>query len=175
MYMAGRNNMQDDLIMVIVLMGVTGCGKTTVGKMLANQLGWEFYDADDFHPEANVEKMRNGIALNDEDRVPWLQALANLIESADEQKHNIILACSALKHNYRKLLRHDLKPVRFIYLKGPHELIKERLEARKGHYMNPVLLQSQFQALEEPKDAIYMDISPEPDIIVSTIRKELGL
>lgn len=161
--------------MVIVLMGVTGSGKTTVGKMLASELGWEFYDADDFHPEANVEKMRSGIPLTDDDRMPWLGALADLIEDAHEKERNFVLACSALKHRYRKILRHDLKPVRFVYLKGTADLIRDRLESRKGHYMNPTLLSSQFNALEEPKDAVYVDISPEPPHIVSTIREQLGL
>lgn len=161
--------------MVIVLMGVTGCGKTTVGKILANDLGWQFYDADDFHPEENVEKMRAGIPLNDTDREPWLRALGDLINNAHENENNLILACSALKHNYRKMLRVDLAPVQFVYLKGTPELIKERLEARRGHYMNPALLQSQFSTLEEPKDALYMDIAPDPSNIAERIKSELGL
>ncbi len=161
--------------MVIVLMGVTGCGKTTVGKLLAKDLGWNFYDADDFHPEENVEKMRAGIPLNDSDREPWLQALADLIHSAYQKELNIILACSALKHYDRKKLRIDLAPVEFVYLKGSPELIKERLEARRGHYMNPALLQSQFSTLEEPKDAIYMDIDPDPSSIAAKIKSELKL
>jgi gluconokinase len=161
--------------MVVVLMGVTGSGKTTVGRCLAEQLGWEFYDADDFHPEENVEKMRSGIPLNDEDRQPWLKALSDLIDGATENERNIVLACSALKHHYRKILRNDLKPVRFFYLRGTPELIRERLEARRGHYMNPKLLTSQFQTLEEPKDAVYVDIAPDPGTIVSSIRAELGV
>ena len=161
--------------MVIVLMGVTGCGKTTVGVLLAEQLGWEFYDADDFHPPENVEKMRIGVPLTDADRTPWLEALKSLIHGAHEKEQNFVLACSALKHQYRKILRHDLQPVRFVYLKGSPELIRERLEARKGHYMNPTLLKSQFSALEEPKDAVYVDIAREPDKIVAAIREQLGL
>ncbi|MBP9837392.1 MAG: gluconokinase [Proteobacteria bacterium] len=161
--------------MVIVLMGVTGSGKTTVGQLLATQLGWEFFDADDFHPAENVEKMRNGIPLNDQDREPWLYNLGELISNSVEKEINIILACSALKHNYRKMLRNDLKPVKFFYLKGDFDQIKDRLEARKGHYMNPNLLSSQFDALEEPKDAVYVDISPEPSAIAQAVRKELGI
>ena len=109
--------------MVIVLMGVTGCGKTTVGKILANELGWHFYDADDFHPEENVEKMRQGIPLDDNDRMPWLQALRNLIDRAHDNEFNVVLACSALKEQYRNMLSHELKPVKFIYLRGPESLI----------------------------------------------------
>ncbi len=155
-------------------MGVTGCGKTTVGKLLADQLGWEFYDADDFHPPQNVEKMRSGIPLNDEDRIPWLEALANLIHQTGPEC-GFVLACSALKHDYRKLLRVGLKPVQFVYLKGTSDLIRERLEARRGHYMNPKLLRSQFDTLEEPKDALYVDIAPEPEEIVASIRSGLEL
>ena len=161
--------------MVIVLMGVTGCGKTTVGKLLADQLGWQFYDADDFHPPENVEKMRSGIPLDDTDRVPWLQALSDLIHQSEGEGADFVLACSALKHDYRKLLRVGLKPVRFVYLRGTAELIRERLEARRGHYMNPKLLRSQFDTLEEPKDAVYIDIAPEPSEIVATIRNQLEL
>jgi gluconokinase len=164
--------------MVIVLMGVTGCGKTTVGKMLAKELGWLFYDADDFHPEENVEKMKNGIPLNDEDRVPWLQTLANLIHSGYENQRNMILACSALKKRYRSVLHHDLHPVKFVYLKGEMDLIRERLEARKGHYMNPVLLKSQFDALEEPgsdEPAVAVDISPAPLDILNAVKETLQI
>lgn len=161
--------------MVIVLMGVTGSGKTTVGTMLAKDMGWDFHDADDFHPAENVEKMRQGIPLNDEDRIPWLNALAEQIKHSHDTKKGIVLACSALKHAYRELLRKDKVPVQFVYLCGPHDLIKERLESRKGHYMNPALLPSQFAALEEPQDALYMDISPDPSEIVISIRKELML
>ena len=161
--------------MVIILMGVTGCGKTTVGTLLAEQLGWEFFDADSFHPEANVAKMRNGVPLTEDDRLPWLQSLADLINTAHEEGRNIVLACSALKEKYRELLRHELKPVIFIYLKGGFELIKSRLEARTGHFMDPNLLKSQFAALEEPAsdNAICVDISPEPEHIAESIKHAL--
>lgn len=163
--------------MVIVLMGVTGCGKTTVGKILANELGWHFYDADDFHPEENVEKMRQGIPLDDNDRMPWLQALRNLIDRAHDNEFNVVLACSALKEQYRNMLSHELKPVKFIYLRGPESLIEGRLRARKGHYMNPDLLPSQFAALEEPSPdcALHIDIAPPPEKIASSIKDQLGV
>lgn len=161
--------------MVIVLMGVTGCGKTTVGKLLADQLGWMFYDADDFHPEENVEKMRQGIPLDDDDRMPWLNRLAELINSEHENERNMVLACSALKKKYREVIQHDLKPVRLVYLKGDFELIKDRLSQRVGHYMDPELLKSQFDALEEPEEdeAISVDISPSPEDIVTSVRDEI--
>lgn len=154
-----------------VIMGVTGSGKSTVGQMLAEKLGWEFYDADHFHPEENVIKMSNGIPLDDNDRVPWLKALATLISSSESQGQSLVLACSALKTSYRKMLKDASSNVKFIYLKGDQKLIGDRLNARKNHFMNPALLPSQFAALEEPteKEAIYVDIMPEPMLIVDDI------
>ncbi len=162
------------------MMGVTGSGKTTVGELLAQELGWKFYDADNFHPAENVEKMRQGIPLTDQDRVPWLGALANLIitshkKEAGSSGANIVLACSALRESYRKMLARDQVPLQFVFLCGGEQLIKSRLEARTGHYMNPALLPSQFKTLEEPADALYVDVSPEPADIVRYIRKELNL
>ena len=160
--------------MVIILMGVTGSGKTTIGRLLSEQLGWKYYDADDFHSAANVEKMRQGIPLNDEDRRPWLESLRELISKSLEQDENIVLACSALKESYRDLLVLDER-VRVVYLKGDYELIRKRLSERHGHYMNPKLLDSQFETLEEPTDALCVDVSPPPEEIVKTIRQDLGL
>ena len=160
--------------MVIVLMGVTGSGKTTIGRLLSKQLGWSYYDADDFHPSANVEKMHNGIPLNDQDRKPWLEALRNLIRNCLEHNESSVLACSALKESYRQYLLLDER-VKLIYLKGDYELIKKRLNKRRGHYMNPKLLDSQFDTLEEPTDAISVDVSSTPKQIVKTIRNALGL
>ncbi|HEX8888485.1 MAG TPA: gluconokinase [Pyrinomonadaceae bacterium] len=160
--------------MVIILMGVTGSGKTTIGRLLSQQLGWKYYDADDFHSAANVEKMHNGIPLNDEDRRPWLESLRDLIRKSLELDENIVLACSALKESYRDLLVLDER-VRLVYLKGDYELIRKRVNERQGHYMNPKLLDSQFETLEEPTDALCVDVSPPPAEIVNTIRQQLDL
>src|SRR4030095_11177739 len=158
---------------VVVLMGVTGSGKSTIGRLLSQELGWKYYDADDFHPSANVEKMRSGIPLNDDDRKPWLETLRDLISQCLERGENAVLACSALKERYREFLVLNER-VRLIYLKGNRELIKERLAARRGHYMTPALLDSQLETLEEPKDGYKLDISLSPDEIVKTIRSYLN-
>src|SRR3954464_8158269 len=142
--------------MVIILMGVTGSGKTTIGRLLSKQLGWKYADADDFHSAANVEKMRSGIPLNDEDRRPWLETLRQLIRKGLEHDENIVLACSALKESYRDYLVLDDR-VHLVYLKGDYETIRKRLNERHGHYMNPKLLDSQFDTLEEPTDALSVD------------------
>jgi gluconokinase len=160
--------------MIVVLMGVTGSGKTAVGKVLANELGWKFYDADDFHPASNIDKMRQGIPLTDEDRKPWLEALARLIDDARDRGENIVLACSALKHAYQEYLRHDLDVVHYVWLTGSEELIRRRLEARAGHFMNPKLLPSQFEILEPPGDAIRVDVGRSPVEIAHEIRRRLG-
>jgi gluconokinase len=165
--------------MVVVLMGVSGSGKSTVGRVLASELGWGFVEGDDFHPAANVEKMHAGIPLNDQDRRPWLQALRGRVEEACSRGEDLVLACSALKHDYRDYLEgHDPACVRFVYLRGSEELIRRRLSGRKGHFMNPALLHSQFESLEAPRppeEAIQVDVTPAPDRIVAEIRRELGL
>ncbi|CAH2605435.1 D-gluconate kinase, thermostable (plasmid) [Rhodovastum atsumiense] len=154
--------------MVIVLMGVSGSGKTTVGQMLAERLGCGFSDADSFHPPANVAKMRAGSPLTDEDRWPWLQALRAAIEEWQAEGRDHVLACSALKQVYRDVLSPE-GDVIFVYMKGTAEVIAPRLNARSGHYFNPSLLASQFAALEEPADAFVVDIGEPPEAIVSTI------
>jgi gluconokinase len=160
--------------MVVILMGVTGSGKTTVGKLLSKDLGWRYFDADDFHPPANVEKMRMGVPLDDADRTPWLETLRKLIRNCLDQSENAVLACSALKESYRGFLLID-ESVRLIYLKGDYGLIQERLSKRRGHYMNPKLLDSQFDTLEEPEGDVQIDVSSSPDEIVKIIRSHLGL
>jgi carbohydrate kinase (thermoresistant glucokinase family) len=161
--------------MVLILMGPMGCGKTTIGKMLAEKLGWHFYDGDDFHPQKNVEKMRAGIALTDEDRKIWLEVLHGNIQRWLKEKVNTILTCSALKQAYRDRLGVDQNTVRTAYLKGSYELLRKRVEARQHPYMDKNLLRSQLDALEEPKDGLTVDISATPEIAVRTIMNDLNL
>ena len=160
--------------MIVVLMGVSGSGKTTVGKELARQMGWTFVDADDFHPAANVEKMHRGIPLTDEDRRPWLTAIHQRLLEAARRGENVVLACSALKHAYQEYLQHE-EPERiyFVYLRGSEELIRQRLANRTDHFMNPNLLHSQFETLEPPENAIRVDIAPPPQGIAAEIRRKL--
>ena len=161
--------------MVVIVMGVTGAGKTTVGRALAAALGWEFHDGDELHSEASKLKMHRGIALDDADRAPWLAALRKLIQRMLTEGRNGVVACSALKQSYRDEIVVDPKLVKVVYLKGSKEVIAERLRARTGHFMNPDLLQSQIDTLEEPRDAVVVDISGTPQAIVSEIRSRLGL
>lgn len=161
--------------MVLILMGPMGCGKTTIGKMLAEKLGWSFYDGDEFHPEKNVEKMRAGIALTDEDRKLWLEILHGNIQRWLKEKVSTILACSALKQAYRDRLGVDQNTVRTIYLKGSYELLRERVEARQHPYMDKNLLRSQLNTLEEPNDGLTVDISAAPEIVVKAIVNHLNL
>lgn len=160
--------------MVLVLMGVAGSGKTTIGMQLAEELGWNFYDADDFHSSTNVDKMSRGIPLNDDDRLPWLESLRDLIGNCLQRGESAVLACSALKHRYRSYLLLDVR-VKLVYLKGDYALIEERIKARQAHYMKPGMLQSQFEALEEPEVESHLDISSTPGEIVKEIRGRLGV
>jgi gluconokinase len=160
--------------MIVIVMGVVGAGKTTVGRLLAEQLGWQFADADDFHPASNVEKIRHGISLNDDDRQPWLASLRNAITAWIAQHRNVVLACSALKRSYRQELVVGPE-VRFVYLKGSADLIADRLRARHGHFAGEQILASQFADLEEPNEAVTVEIDSTPNQIVAEIRKKLGL
>ena len=155
--------------MIVLLMGVSGAGKTTVGTMLASQLGWEFADADDYHPAANVEKMRNGIPLTDADREPWLESLRSLIAAWMAAGKSAVLACSALKQEYRDRLMVG-ESVRVVYLKADRELLRERLLLRRGHYMKEGMLESQIETLEEPEDALVLDARLSVEDIVREIR-----
>src|SRR5712691_1968377 len=150
-------------------MGVSGAGKTTVGTMLASQLGWEFADADDYHPAANVEKMRTGIPLPDADRAPWLESLRSLIAAWMTAGKSAVLACSALKQAYRDRLMVG-ESVRVVYLKADRELLRERLLLRRGHYMKEGMLESQIETLEEPADAIVLDARLSVEDIVREVR-----
>ncbi len=158
--------------MIVVLMGVSGSGKTTVGKLLANNLGWKFEDADRFHSLANIKKMSLGIPLTDEDREPWLAGLASAIRDWLNRSENVILACSALKQKYRNQLLID-QQVKLVYLCGSFELILSRMQQRGTHYMKPDMLRSQFEVLEEPKDAITVDVISSPADIAREIDHRL--
>lgn len=168
--------------MVIVIMGVAGSGKTTIGQALAAQLKWPFRDADEFHPPANIAKMSAGIPLNDDDRAPWLAAIRAYIDATLAAKKSAVVTCSALKETYRNTLRgshrtlgNGADAVRWIYLKGDAALLNERLSQRRGHFMKPGMLQSQLETLEEPKDAVVCDVHQTPEAIVAQIRQNLGL
>ncbi len=157
---------------VYIIMGVSGCGKSTIGKLLAKELSIPFFDGDDYHPASNIQKMSEGIPLNDTDRHGWLTAL-NLL-AKQHAAHGAVIACSALKENYRKILKKDIESkVRLIYLEGSIQEIQERLTNRKGHFMPTALLKSQFDILEPPSDAITVSISLPPEKIVEIIRSAL--
>jgi gluconokinase len=159
--------------MIVIVMGTTASGKTTIGGVLAKRIGWQFADADDFHPAANVEKMRQGIPLTDADRAPWLKVLHNKIIEWSTAGRSVVLACSALKQSYRDELK-AVPDVKFVYLKGTYELFSQRVLARKGHFAKQDLIASQFAALEEPTDAIIADAGKTPDGIVEDVCKQLG-
>jgi gluconokinase len=161
---------------IVVVMGVSGSGKSTVGRLLARELGWDFQDGDQFHPAANVEKMHAGIPLSDADRRPWLQAIDDSIDKIRDAQGHAVVACSALKRSYRRILIGDRPDVRLVYLKGDAPLIARRLAGRHGHFMPPELLDSQFQALEEPgpdENPITVSIAQSPPAIVAQITTRL--
>jgi len=160
--------------MIILIMGVTAAGKTTVGRVLAEQLHWRFADADDYHSAANVAKMRAGIPLTDEDRTPWLQSLRGAILDWIRDAETVILACSALKAEYRDILLVSPE-VKLVYLRITEELAAARLADRRGHYMNPALLHSQFETLQEPHDALTIDASQPAKQIVARIRRAFAI
>ena len=163
--------------MIVIIFGVSGSGKTTSGKLLAEELGWRFYEADDFHSQANVEKMRSEAPLTDEDRLPWLEKLRELISRCDESHENAVLACSALKRVYRERLRVSTE-VKFVFLRGDYALIAKHLCHRRGHFMSPALLRSQFADLEEPQSdegVLTTELGRTPHELVEEIEIKLHL
>jgi gluconokinase len=160
--------------MVILVMGVTGAGKTTVGRLLARQLGWQFLDADDFHPPENIEKMKHGIPLTDADREPWLAAIHKALLDYAAKNQNVVLACSALKQKYREKLAARLD-LRICYLKGSFEEISSHIEHRTGHFAGEAILAGQFSDLEEPDDAVVLDATAPPEESVSEALTKLRL
>jgi gluconokinase len=162
---------------IVIVFGVSGAGKTTIGKLLAKRLGWRFLEADDFHPRGNIEKMRDGLPLTDEDRWPWLKLLREQIERSLAADENAVLACSALKRRYRERLRVS-DNVKFVLLRGDYVLVEKQLHSRRGHFMNSDLLQSQFADLEEPEsdeDAVTIELGRTPEELVEEIKTKLRL
>ncbi len=155
----------------LIVMGVSGCGKSTVGRLLAQRLDWDFFDADDFHSPQNIAKMKAGIPLTDSDRLPWLATLNELLLATLKNGRHPVLACSALKESYRLRLRQGIDGLQLVYLKGSYDLIWSRIAQRQGHYMKPDMLRSQFETLEEPVDALVVDIRLSPEEIVAQILK----
>lgn len=158
--------------MIVVVMGVTGVGKTTIGSALAEKLGCAFEDADKYHPAANIEKMSHGIPLTDADRMPWLEAMHRMLDGYQTSGRSVVLACSALRESYRGILGKDLAVV-WIYLKGSPEVIRERIEERHGHFAKEDLLKSQFDTLEEPADAMIVNADGTPEDILRDILSRL--
>jgi carbohydrate kinase (thermoresistant glucokinase family) len=164
--------------MIVLLMGVSGCGKTTVGRLLAAALNARFEEGDTFHPAANVEKMSRGEPLTDDDRLPWLHAIAAAIARAEAAGEAAVFSCSALKRRYRDILRGTSTQLRLVHLAGTEALVRSRLDARRGHFMPPTLLPSQFRTLETPdrdERPIVIDIGGAPEAIVAQIRTALGV
>jgi gluconokinase len=162
---------------IIIIYGVSGAGKTTVGKLLARELVWRFLEADDFHPAASIEKMRNGHPLTDKDRWPWLDCLRKQIERSRAAGENAVLACSALKRTYRDRLRVS-DEVKFVFLRGDYALVEKQLRSRHGHFMNAALLQSQFDDLEQPhsdENVLTIELGRTSEEIVERIEAKLNL
>ena len=159
--------------MIIVLFGVSGAGKTTIGRQLARELAWPFHDGDDYHTSASRDRMASGVPLTDADRWPWLAAIRDLISGTRAARQNAVIACSALARAHRDYLRQP--GVRFVYLKGTPDLLRERLRARRGHFFPPGLLESQLEALEAPRGGVVVDVAKPPRDVVREIRRRLGL
>ena len=165
---------RQELVSVITLMGVSGCGKTVIGTILADKLGWEFIESDSYHSQEDIRKMSNGIPLTDADRWPWLERLHNLLVEKQADDIPVILACSALKESYRQIMCEDLRGCEYVYLKGKYDLIWKRMRQRE-HFMKPAMLQSQFDDLEEPEDALTVHINQPTDQIIEKIINHFSL
>jgi gluconokinase len=167
--------------MVVIVMGVSGAGKSTIGRRLGDALGWEFVEGDAFHPSGNIRKLSHAVPLTDEDRDPWLQTLRRLIDDWLRNDKNVVLACSALKARHREHLLADPNRMRIVYLKGPPSLLRGRLLRRRKHFMAPELLQSQLDTLEEPAPGMFppagtiVDIGDAPEVMIGKIREALRL
>ena len=161
--------------MLIIITGVSGVGKTTIGKLLSENMGWTFYEGDDYHTNVNLAKMRNGTPLTDDDRWPWLDALREKISEILLHDEDAILSCSALKESYRMRLGSSLKNIVFVYLRGDYQLVRNRIAERIGHFMNADLLASQYSDLEEPQNAIVVDAALEPMAIINYLKQALSL
>lgn len=159
--------------MILLVMGVAGSGKTTIGRMLAERLGWVYLEADDFHSAANKEKMHRGIALSDADRLPWLEAIHAQLCAENGRGKNVVLACSALREEYRQILMAGVDG-KLIYLRGSQELITSRLRQRAHHFAGVAILDDQFAVLEEPRNAVVVDIQTSPEQIVEEILRKIG-
>lgn len=160
---------------MVIVMGVSGAGKTTVGLKLAAALGWRFLDADDVHPAANIAKMAAGVALTDEDRAPWLARLREQVRAALGVGEDLVLACSALKAPYRAQLTVDPSRQRWVYLHAPREVLAQRLALRQGHFMPSSLLDSQLEQLEVPEGVLSVDVSADPDTVLARVLAALGV
>lgn len=162
----------------LVVMGVSGAGKSTIAARLADELGWPMAEADEFHPEANIAKMSAGTPLTDADRMPWLEALRAWIDRRADAGESVVVTCSALKRTYRDVLRGSVARVRFVHLRGSVDTVGGRLSGRSGHFMPPALLESQFadlEPLDEDEDGVALDVSADPDAITSAALDRLGL
>lgn len=159
------------MALIIIIIGVSGAGKTTVGRRLATELAWPFFEGDDFHPPENLAKMGQGIPLTDGDRQPWLESLRNLIADLDQKQQSAVISCSALKQAYRDLLRGDDRPVKFVYLAAEPDTLRDRLRQRPDHFMPESLLESQLETLEKPEAALQIDAEQPVDDILRQIRQ----
>lgn len=155
--------------MIVIVMGVSGSGKTTIGNSLANRLKWQFYEGDDFHSQESIKKMASGVPLTDDDRAPWLERLRDVMGQCRNAGTDAVIACSALRQSYRTYLAEGASDVRIVYLKGDYGAIRERIIRRHGHFMNDTLLESQFSVLEEATDAIVAYVSEEPQAIITKV------